>query len=372
MNSFNSKLMDLIGNRKRILVTGGSGFIGGHLVRKFLKDSDCIVFNLDKMSYASDNFSIKQLLNKIGPQSENRYKFLKVDLLNEPKLKDALSLADPDIIFHFAAESHVDRSIDNPEEFINSNIVGTYNLLKLSREHFDSLNSDRRNFFRFHHISTDEVFGSLGAKGSFSENSKYDPRSPYSASKAASDHLVKAWFHTYQFPTILTNCSNNFGPWQFPEKLIPLIILKAMAKENIPIYGDGSNVRDWIFVEDHIDGVILASAKGTIGESYCIGGFHEKSNIELAKQICSILDRKIKPEISFSNYIQMVQDRPGHDKRYSIDSSKIQKELFWKPNYSFKDSLETTIEWYLNNNIWINQIKTRLGDSLKRQGLEIK
>ena len=369
--SFDSTLINLLGNRRRILITGGAGFIGGHLVKRLIKNSDSIVFNIDKLSYASDNFSINKELEKIGNNAHRRYKLLKTDLSNKLQLKDAFSFADPDIIFHLAAESHVDRSIDNPEQFIDSNIIGTYNLLELSRDHFEKLESIRKEYFRFHHISTDEVFGSLEEKGFFSEESSYNPRSPYSASKAASDHLVKAWNHTYQLPIILTNCSNNFGPWQFPEKLIPIIILKALSGEKIPIYGDGSNIRDWLFVEDHINGLILAATKGIIGESYCIGGSNEKSNIEIAKEICLLLDQKLNKRKSHKDLIEMVKDRPGHDQRYAIDSSKIRNKLDWEPKYQFKEALDITINWYLNNISWVNRIKKRNGHTGKRLGLQL-
>jgi dTDP-glucose 4,6-dehydratase len=249
---------------------------------------------------------------------------------------------------HLAAESHVDRSIEGPGAFIESNLIGTFNLLQASRVHFEQLQGQRKENFRFHHISTDEVFGSLGATGKFSETTPYDPRSPYSASKAASDHLVNAWYHTFGLPIILTNCSNNYGPWQYPEKLIPVVILKAAAGEAIPLYGDGMNIRDWLYVEDHVDALLLAANNGRIGESYCIGGHGERTNLQVIENICTILDR-IKPEGGpHRNLITFVKDRLGHDRRYAINPEKITTELGWQPRHDFEDGLEETVKWYVN------------------------
>jgi dTDP-glucose 4,6-dehydratase len=275
-------LTDLLAGRRRILVTGGAGFIGGAVVRRLLADSDALIFNLDKIGYASD-------LTSIG--NDPRHQLLRVDLTDAAATAQAVQQADPDLVMHLAAESHVDRSIDGPAAFIESNVTGTFNLLQAVRGHWEQLPAERREGFRFHHISTDEVFGSLGPTGRFSETTPYDPRSPYSASKAASDHLVNAWHHTYGLPVVLTNCSNNYGPWQFPEKLIPVVILKAVAGEPIPLYGDGANVRDWLYVEDHVDALLLAATQGQLGRSYCVGGHGERSNKQVVEAICTLLDQ---------------------------------------------------------------------------------
>ena len=338
----------------RYLITGGAGFIGGALVRKLINNERNIVFNLDKLGYASDLESIDNLNKK---NNFGNYTFLKVDLAEKENLYDAIQSSKPDFIMHLAAESHVDRSIDQPHHFIESNIIGTFNLLQAAKEYWSKLKSNRKNTFRFHHISTDEVYGSLGEEGTFNELTSYDPRSPYSASKASSDHLVRSWFHTYNFPILITNCSNNFGPWQFPEKLIPLVISKALDGKKIPIYGDGLNVRDWLYVEDHIEALLLVIQKGKIGQSYCIGGYGEKTNKFIVELICSILDKKKPRSSPYSELIEYVKDRPGHDKRYSIDSSKINKELGWKSNYKLENSIEETVDWYLKNFDWLKKIK---------------
>ena len=340
----------------RYLITGGAGFIGGALIRRLISNERNIVFNLDKLGYASDLESIDNLNKK---NCFNNYTFLNVDLVDKNNLFDAIEKAKPDYIMHLAAETHVDRSIDKPSQFLNSNIIGTFNLLEVSKEFWSKMEPRRKNNFRFHHISTDEVFGSLCEKGSFNENTPYDPRSPYSASKASSDHLVRAWFHTYNFPTLITNCSNNFGPWQFPEKLIPLVISKAFEGKKIPIYGDGLNVRDWLFVEDHIEALLLVIQKGKIGQSYCIGGYGERTNKYIVELICSIMDKKKSESSSHLELIEYVSDRPGHDKRYSIDSSKINKELGWKSNYKLEKSIEETVDWYLKNYDWVKKIKAK-------------
>ena len=277
-----------------------------------------------------------------------RHQLLKVDLANAEATQKAIATADPDLVMHLAAESHVDRSIEGPGAFIESNLIGTFNLLQASRVHFDQLEGQRKANFRFHHISTDEVFGSLGATGKFSETTPYDPHSPYSASKAASDHLVNAWYHTFGLPIILTNCSNNYGPWQYPEKLIPVVILKAVAGEAIPLYGDGMNIRDWLYVEDHVDALLLAANNGRIGESYCIGGHGERTNLQVIENICTILD-KLKPQGNpHRNLITFVKDRLGHDRRYAINPEKITTELGWQPRHNFEDGLEETVKWYVN------------------------
>ncbi len=343
-------------NKKlRILVTGGAGFIGGAVIRKLLSETSFYIFNLDKISYASDLTSINKTISSLGIKGVERHKLLKVDLANNSETHSAVKFANPDLIMHFAAESHVDRSINGPVEFIQSNILGTFNLLEAAREHYEKLSFERRNYFRFHHISTDEVYGSLGEKGKFKEDSQYNPRSPYSASKASSDHLVNSWQHTFGLPTLTTNCSNNYGPWQYPEKLIPKIIINALNNLKIPIYGNGENIRDWIFVEDHAEALIQVITRGKIGEKYCIGGNQEKTNVQIAKIICSYLDRIYPSNKSYEQLITFVNDRKGHDFRYAIDTTKITKELNWKPRYKLKDGLELTINWYLNNLDFINK-----------------
>tara|TARA_B100000212_G_scaffold317287_1_gene272830 strand:- start:30106 stop:31203 length:1098 start_codon:yes stop_codon:yes gene_type:complete len=361
-------LSELINEKKRILVTGGAGFIGSALIRRLLLETDSSIFNLDKLSYCSDLFSINKIINQQEGFNE-RYKFLKVDLTNSLLTEKAIKDADPDLIFHLAAESHVDRSIDDPICFINNNVIGTSNILNAGLKHFRNLNSKRKESFRFLHISTDEVFGTLGETGRFTESTKYDPRSPYSASKAASDHIALAWHHTFNLPVIITNCSNNFGPWQFPEKLIPVTILKAIENEPIPIYGDGRNIRDWLYVDDHIDGLVLAIINGKLGKCYCIGGHGEKNNLEIVNTICNYLDDKRPKNVSYSSQIKFVKDRPGHDKRYSIDSSLITRELKWKPNYGFTDAIHMTTQWYLENIDWCNKVKKNSGYKGQRLGL---
>ena len=339
---------ELLGSRRRVLVTGGAGFIGGAVVRRLLRESDAIVFNLDKMGYASDLTSIEEVLTRLGDGAEQRHVLQKVDLIDAKAVREAVQMADPDLVMHLAAESHVDRSIAGPGVFIESNVIGTYNLLQAVKEHVDGLTGERRENFRLHHISTDEVFGSLSAEGRFSEITPYDPRSPYSSSKAASDHLVSAWHHTYGLPVVLTNCSNNYGPWQFPEKLIPVVTLKAAAGESIPLYGDGLNVRDWLYVEDHVDALLLAACKGTSGRSYCVGGYGERTNREVVECICSQLD-DLKPEgAPHSQLIQLVQDRLGHDRRYAIDPTRIETELGWKPRHDFSTAIAETVQWYIS------------------------
>jgi dTDP-glucose 4,6-dehydratase len=344
----------------RVLVTGGAGFIGGALVRRLLVESSAMVFNLDKLSYASD-------LTSIG--SNPRHQLLQVDLVDPEATMAAIKRADPDLVFHLAAESHVDRSISGPGAFIESNISGTFNLLQAVRAHWEQLPKERQEHFRFHHISTDEVFGSLGPTGCFSETTPYDPRSPYSASKAASDHLVSAWHHTYGLPVVLTNCSNNYGPWQFPEKLIPVVILKAVAGEPIPLYGDGANVRDWLYVEDHVEALLLAATRGRLGESYCVGGHGERSNKQVVQTICSLLDELRPQGAPHAGLITPVADRPGHDRRYAIDPTRISSELGWRPAHAFEQSLATTVNWYLDNLAWCEKVREQAGYRGNRLGI---
>ena len=344
----------------RILVTGGAGFIGSAVVRRLLTDTNSKVFNLDKCGYASDLTSIENLA-----EAKDRHQLLQVDLADAEATAAAVQLADPDLVLHLAAESHVDRSIAGPGAFISSNVNGTFNLLQAVRSHWETLAEERRTAFRFHHISTDEVFGSLGPNGYFSENTPYDPRSPYSASKAASDHLVQAWHHTYGLPVVLTNCSNNYGPWQYPEKLIPVVILKAAAGEPIPLYGDGLNVRDWLYVDDHVEALLLAATRGRLGASYCVGGSNsdgsssERNNRQVVEAICSLMD-KLRPQgAPHSRLITLVNDRPGHDRRYAIDSTLIRSELGWQPRHDFAKGLEATVRWTLDHLDWCVKAQQR-------------
>ena len=349
------KLFNQNNENLRVLVTGGGGFIGSAVIRKLLLETSCLIFNLDKLGYASDLTLINKTISSLEKSKKESHRLLKVDLTNSSETSSALQFANPDLIMHLAAESHVDRSINGPSEFIKSNILGTFNLLEAAREHYEKLTYERKNRFRLHHISTDEVYGTLGTKGKFKECSQYDPRSPYSASKASSDHLVNAWHHTFGLPIVITNCSNNYGPWQYPEKLIPKIIINALNNSKIPIYGNGENIRDWLFVDDHAEALIQVISRGEIGENYCIGGNEEKTNNQIAEMICNYLD-KVHPWInSHKSLITYVEDRKGHDFRYAIDISKISKELNWKPKYKFEDALKLTIDWYLNNLDFINK-----------------
>ena len=332
----------------RILITGGCGFIGSTLVRKLLRETNCLVLNLDKMGYASDLSLIEETIKNLGGKNFNRHKLFKTDLKNHSEVNSAINVANPDYVIHLAAESHVDNSIQSPKLFVDSNIIGTYNILEAVKNHYLGMNPRRKKSFKFLHISTDEVFGSLGEFGSFNESTQYDPRSPYSASKAASDHLVNAWHHTFGIPVITTNCCNNYGPGQYPEKLIPKIILNGLRGIQIPIYGDGENTRDWLFVEDHVKGILKVLEKGIVGEKYCIGANEEKTNNEIANIICKILDEINPKDFPYKKLVEFVEDRSGHDKRYSIDSSKIQTKLKWKPKFTFEEGLKITINWYLN------------------------
>lgn len=356
----------------KILVTGGAGFIGSAVVRHIIQNTQDEVINVDKLTYAGNLESLEAV--KDNP----RYCFERVDICNAPEMQRIFDQYQPDVVMHLAAESHVDRSIDGPAAFIETNIVGTYTLLEASRIYWNSLEQDRKEVFRFHHISTDEVYGDLeGTNDLFTEQTSYEPSSPYSASKASSDHLVRAWLRTFGLPTIVTNCSNNYGPYHFPEKLIPLMMLNALAGKPLPVYGDGMQVRDWLFVEDHARALYRVVTEGKVGETYNVGGHNEKANIEVVKTICSLLEELVpnKP-LGISAYeelITYVTDRPGHDVRYAIDASKIERELGWKPEETFESGIRKTVEWYLQNKTWWSRVLDgsyageRLGVSIEGQ-----
>ena len=336
----------------KLLVTGGAGFIGSAVVRQAVARGHHVI-NLDALTYAAC------LENVASVADSPAYAFEHVDIRNRPALDTVFDTHKPDAVMHLAAESHVDRSIDAPGDFIETNITGTYNLLEAARRYWAG--QGRPEEFRFHHISTDEVYGSLGATGQFTETTPYDPRSPYSASKAASDHLVRAWGKTYGLPVLLTNCSNNYGPYHFPEKLIPVVILKALAGEPIPVYGAGENVRDWLYVEDHADALLKVLDKGRVGRSYNIGGENEARNIDIVRMICAILDRERPLDRPYSGQITFVQDRPGHDLRYAIDPTRIREELGWRPSVTLEEGLERTVRWYLENEAWWRALQARDG-----------
>tara|TARA_B100001287_G_scaffold269268_1_gene266547 strand:+ start:4363 stop:5424 length:1062 start_codon:yes stop_codon:yes gene_type:complete len=348
----------------KIIVTGGAGFIGGTIIRKLLKEFNSTIYNIDKISYSSDLSSILSI-----PSSQKRHHHLKIDLKESSLLDTSIEEIKPDIIIHCAAESHVDRSIQNPFQFIESNIIGTFNLLESARKYWNKIDSKKRNIFRFHHISTDEVFGSLEDNKFFDEFSNYSPRSPYSASKASSDHLVSSWNNTFGLPTLITNCSNNFGPYQFPEKLIPITILKAINREEIPIYGDGSNIRDWIFVDDHVNAIFKVISSSDVGERYCIGGNCQITNLDLVNNICSIIDKYNPKPYMHKELITFVSDRAGHDKRYAIDNKYIKKKINWEPKHNFKQALENTVKWYLENLDWCKSVMKKSGYNGERLGL---
>lgn len=336
--------------KKTLLVTGGAGFIGSAVVRQLINHSDYHVVNIDKLTYAGNLESLKEI------SDNSRYSFEQVDIGDKENISRIFKQYQPVGILHLAAESHVDRSISGPGEFIMTNIVGSYNLLECAREYYNSL-ADKSQF-KFVHISTDEVFGSLGDSGYFREDTAYDPRSPYSASKASSDLLVRAWYHTYNLPVVITNCTNNYGPYHFPEKLIPLVINNALQGKNLPIYGKGDNVRDWLYVDDHAKGIILAFEKGQLGESYCIGGHNERTNLEVVQTICRLLD-ELQPRSDAKSYLEQisyVSDRAGHDYRYAMDPTKIQNELGWQPEENFDSGIRKTIQWYLDNQQWVDHV----------------
>ena len=355
---------------KTIFVTGGAGFIGSAVIRYLINNTECFIINIDKLTYAGNLSTLESVANN------PRYFFELVDICDARKISELFKQYRPDAIMHLAAETHVDRSIDNAAAFIQTNIVGTYALLEAARHYWHSLSETKKSAFRFHHISTDEVFGDLkSAVGFFTEMTPYAPNSPYSASKAGADHLVRAWYKTYGFPVILTNCSNNYGAFQFPEKLIPLMILNAVQGKKLPIYGHGNQVRDWLFVDDHARALYLALTRGEIGESYNIGGHNQKTNLEVVNTICAVLDELVPTEKNpntqgvrrYADLIEFVADRPGHDQRYAIDAGKIQRELGWQPLETFESGIRKTVEWYLDNPTWWQPILserycgTRLG-----------
>jgi len=336
----------------KLLITGGCGFIGSAVVRHVIRDTDWTVANVDKLTYAGNLESLAEAANS------NRHRHFKIDICDRPALDVLFGEVRPDAVLHLAAESHVDRSIDGAAPFIQTNVVGTYTLLDATLAYWRTLDPDGRQRFRFQHISTDEVFGSLGPTGKFTEHTPYAPNSPYSASKAASDHLVRAWHHTYGMPVLTTNCSNNYGPYHFPEKLIPLVIIRALRGEPLPIYGKGENVRDWLHVEDHAEALTLVLQQGQPGESYNVGGDSERRNVEVVRAICRLLDEMLpdSPHRPHERLIQFVTDRPGHDARYAIDASKIRRELGWRPRHSFDQGLRETVRWYIRNRSWWERV----------------
>ena len=344
---------------RKILVTGGAGFIGSAVIRHIIQNTNDQVCNVDKLTYASN----LENLHKVD--KTDRYSFEKVDICNRDELKRVFSQFQPDTIMHLAAESHVDRSIDDPSTFIKTNIVGTYTLLEVARSYWQKLNDSPKQTFRFHHISTDEVYGDLphpdevdnASKYLFTEKTAYAPSSPYSASKASSDHLVRAWIRTYGFPAMVSNCSNNYGHYQFPEKLVPIIILNALDGKPLPVYGKGNQIRDWLYVDDHAQALYIVATKGKPGETYNIGGHNEKQNIEVIEVICDILQELAPNSITYRSLIKYVQDRPGHDVRYAIDANKIKNELGWKPKETFESGIRKTIHWYLKNIEWCRRVQ---------------
>ncbi len=337
----------------KLIVTGGAGFIGSAVIRHLIQQTDTTVINVDKLTYAGNLDSLAMVAN------HSRYHFAQIDICDKHALQQLFDYHQPQAIMHLAAESHVDRSIEGPAEFINTNIIGTYTLLEVARNYWQTANDRTKQLFRFHHVSTDEVYGSLGKMGLFTEDSPYQPNSPYSASKAAADHLVRAWHHTFKLPVVTTNCSNNYGPYQFPEKLIPLMILNALEGKPLPVYGRGENIRDWLYVDDHARALCLVLERGRIGETYNIGGHQEKTNLEVVHELCHLLDEIVphSPYKPHQQLIHFVTDRPGHDLRYAIDAHKIQAELGWYPQETFASGLRKTVEWYLQNPDWWQRIR---------------
>lgn len=341
---------------KKLLITGGAGFIGSAVIRHIINNTNHSVVNIDKLTYAGNLDSL------VSVENNDRYSFEQLDICDVDAIRCVFQNHQPDIVMHLAAETHVDRSIDSPSEFIQTNIVGTYVLLKEARDYWSGLEEDKKNNFRFHHVSTDEVYGDLdGTDNLFTEETRYAPSSPYSASKASSDHLVRAWQRTFKLPTLITNCSNNYGPYQFPEKLIPLIIINALEGKDLPIYGNGKQTRDWLFVDDHAKALLHVALNGETSETYNIGGHNELQNIEVVKTVCGILDKLVPSKfdgiIKYEQLITYVEDRVGHDARYAIDATKIDKELNWSPDETFLTGIKKTVEWYFENTTWCNRIK---------------
>ncbi|WP_417372125.1 dTDP-glucose 4,6-dehydratase [Gelidibacter japonicus] len=345
----------------KVVVTGGAGFIGSALIRFLITNTNHEVINIDKLTYAGHLESLESVAES------DRYSFEQVDICDGKEVEKIFEKYSPNVVMHLAAESHVDRSIDGSAEFIKTNIVGTHVLLESAKKYWLGLDKENAESFRFLHVSTDEVYGSLGDNDLFTEETAYDPRSPYSSSKASSDHLARAWYHTYGLPVLITNCSNNYGPFQFPEKLIPVVILKALQGENIPVYGKGDNVRDWLYVDDHARALWRVIEQGKLGETYNIGGHNEKKNLDVVHTICDTLDELVPKEAKYREQISFVTDRPGHDFRYAIDASKIERELGWKPEETFETGIKNTIEWYLKNMDWVEAV-TDKNYNLERLG----
>ncbi|MFC3051714.1 dTDP-glucose 4,6-dehydratase [Kordiimonas pumila] len=340
----------------KILVTGGAGFIGSAVCRYLVQELGHSVVNVDKLTYAGNLASLKEIENS------PLYHFEQVDICDRPALDSVFTAHKPDGVMHLAAESHVDRSITGAADFINTNIIGTFNMLEAARSYWGTLSEAAKAAFRFLHVSTDEVYGSLGAEGLFQETTPYDPSSPYSASKASADHLANAWYHTYGFPAVISNCSNNYGPYHLPEKLIPLVILNALDGQPLPIYGDGTNIRDWLFVDDHAAALFTVLTKGRLGEKYNVGGRNERTNLEVVTRICETLDRLRPKNAPYADQITFVTDRPGHDARYAIDASKLETELGWKARETFETGIEKTIVWYLENEWWWAPLRTHAAE----------
>jgi dTDP-glucose 4,6-dehydratase len=340
--------------QRRFLVTGGAGFIGSALVRHLVGEAFDSVLVVDKLTYAGSLDSLALVAK------HPRFKFLRADIADAAQMRSVFASFQPDFVIHLAAESHVDRSIDAPGEFIQTNVVGTFTLLQAALGYWRELPKPRREAFRFHHVSTDEVFGSLAPDGFFFETTPYSPNSPYSASKAASDHLVNAWHHTYGLPTIITNCSNNYGPYQFPEKLIPLMIINALEGKPLPVYGTGRNIRDWLYVDDHVRALVLAATRGQVGATYCIGGCNEKTNLDVSHSICALMDEFVAERAEHARLIVFVPDRPGHDLRYAIKPDKVMTELGWQPQETFESGLRKTVAWYLEHRTWWERIRSKV------------